>query len=78
MSNMLRTRQKEDFSKIIHLYGNLIPEGKKIDNYQFCTLINERMSLCNPITKKWYTMLSKMIDNRFERLPDSVRVTEIR
>lgn len=69
---------KRNLSKIIHLYGKLIPEGEKIDNYQFCTLINDHHSLFHPLNRKWYDILGKLTDNRFERLSDSVRVTRIR
>lgn len=60
--------------KTINYFGYLLPENEKVNNYIFAKLINEHISLNNPLSKQMYSEVSKAIDLRFKRLKTGVKV----
>lgn len=68
---------KELIKESISLFGYLIPEGKRIDNYTFMKLIKDNYSLLNPISYKMYSYISKLANVYYMRSNDKIRVFKI-
>ena len=63
--------------RITHRYEHLIPEGRRLTNYQFADLIKSNYLLGNPIVFKQFNIIRELNELYWENRDGEIKIIKI-